>query len=180
MNLLVTTTLSCVIDTILPFLVRYISTFFFTKLRYSYTADDIKMRDELKNMKKEMSHISVHDEFAKYARLQRKFNQVNNTFNEKIRNKLNRKAAYETILIRILSALNGIYMAYLLYMYRKQPIIILPEGALWPFQNYFSWPSEHENAISLLSWIVIARLGVSGFKELLLFNDLYHMSEIVA
>ncbi|XP_020279240.1 tail-anchored protein insertion receptor WRB-like isoform X2 [Pseudomyrmex gracilis] len=106
MNLLVTTTLSCVIDTILPFLVRYISTFFFTKLRYSYTADDIKMRDELKNMKKEMSHISVHDEFAKYARLQRKFNQVNNTFNEKIRNKLNRKAAYETILIRILSALN--------------------------------------------------------------------------
>lgn len=41
------------------------------------------MRDELKNMKKEMSHISVHDEFAKYARLQRKFNQVNNTLNEK-------------------------------------------------------------------------------------------------
>jgi len=43
---------------------------------------DIELRNELKKLKDEMSDISVVDEFAKYAKLQRKCNQLENILNK--------------------------------------------------------------------------------------------------
>lgn len=51
-------------------------------------------------------------------------------------------------------------------MYKAVPVIVLPEGILWPVQNFLSWPGEDENTISLLMWTMIARLGVSGCRKL--------------
>lgn len=44
--------------------------------------DYIELQDELSNLKKEMTGISMVDEFAKYARLQRKCNQLESILKE--------------------------------------------------------------------------------------------------
>lgn len=53
-------------------------------------------------------------------------------------------------------------------MYKKEPVIILSEGMLWPIQGFLSWPSQHDNAISLTMWVVIARTGIFACKNLYL------------
>lgn len=44
--------------------------------------DYIELQDELHNLKKEMAGLSMVDEFAKYAKLQRKCNQLENILKE--------------------------------------------------------------------------------------------------
>lgn len=55
-------------------------------------------------------------------------------------------------------------MFTLLYLYRNKPVIILPKGILWPIQNLLSWPCYHEDSISLIMWLIIARLVVATCK----------------
>lgn len=43
----------------------------------------MELRSELFNLKQEMIGISIVDEFAKYAKLQRKYNKLEGTLKEK-------------------------------------------------------------------------------------------------
>lgn len=56
-------------------------------------------------------------------------------------------------------------MLILLYLYRNKPVIILPKGMLWPIHSLLSWPCYHEDSISLIMWLIIARLVVATCKR---------------
>lgn len=43
---------------------------------------DIELRKEMSNLKEEMAKLSIMNEFAKYAKLQRKYNQVESILKE--------------------------------------------------------------------------------------------------
>lgn len=43
---------------------------------------DIELRNELINLKQEMTGISIVDEFSKYAKLQRRYNKLESTLKE--------------------------------------------------------------------------------------------------
>ena len=47
------------------------------------TEEDHDMRNEMIDLKKQMSSISMVDEFAKYARLQRKYNKLQDQVKDK-------------------------------------------------------------------------------------------------
>ncbi|KOC63958.1 hypothetical protein WH47_01273 [Habropoda laboriosa] len=89
-----------------------------------------------------MVGISIVDEFSKYAKLQRKYNKLESVLKEKV-------------LMLILS-----------YLYNNKPVIILPKGILWPIQSLLSWPCYHEDSISLIMWLIIAKLVVSMCKKI--------------
>ncbi|XP_072763622.1 guided entry of tail-anchored proteins factor 1 [Anoplolepis gracilipes] len=161
MNLLVVTTLSCILDNIAPFLIKFIFPHVFAQRRY-----DIELRNELNSLKEEMAGLSIMNEFVKYAKLQRKYNQLENILKENVNQRLSWRLKLQILLIYSFRVLNGILILLLLYIYKKEPVIILSEGILWPIQDFLSWPCQHENAISLLAWIMIVRLGVSACIKL--------------
>ncbi|XP_011705410.1 PREDICTED: tail-anchored protein insertion receptor WRB-like [Wasmannia auropunctata] len=161
MDLLVISTLSCILDTIAPFFIRFISSHMLAQKRY-----DVELRKELNNLKENMARLSMVDEFAKYAKLQRRCNHAENTLKENMNQRLNQKLKLQLLLIYSVRALNGMFILWLLYMYKNEPVIILSENVLWPIQNFLSWPCQHENAISLLVWLAIIRLGISACKTL--------------
>ncbi|CAL1678331.1 unnamed protein product [Lasius platythorax] len=161
MNLLVVTTLSCIVDNIAPFFIKFIFSHVFAQRRY-----DIELRNELSNLKEKMAKLSIMNEFAKYAKLQRRNNQLENILKENMSQRLSWRLKLQILLTYSFRILNGILILLLWYMYKKEPVIILSEGALWPIQDFLSWPCQHENAISLLAWIMIVRLGVSACIKL--------------
>lgn len=161
MDLLVISTLSCILDNIAPFLIRFISSRVLAQKRY-----DNKLRKELSNLKENMAELSMVDEFAKYAKLQRQYNRVESILKENMNQQLNRRMKLQMLLIYSFRALNGMLILWLLYMYKSEPVIVLSEDVLWPIQNFLSWPCQHANAISLLAWLVITRLGISACKKL--------------
>lgn len=161
MNLLISSTLICILDHIIPSFIKFIISHIFVQQK-----DCNELQNELSNVKKEMAGFSMVDEFAKYARLQRKCNQLENILKEKKNQRLNSMLKLHMLLTIIFRMLNGILMLFLLFMYKKEPIIILSEGMLWPIQDFLSWPSQHENAISLVAWVAITKLGISACKKL--------------
>ncbi|XP_071565944.1 guided entry of tail-anchored proteins factor 1 [Temnothorax nylanderi] len=161
MDLLVVSTLSCVLHNIAPFLIRFISSRVLAQKKH-----DIELRKELSNLKEDMAGLSMVDEFAKYAKLQRQYNHVESILKDNVNQRLNRRLKLQMLLIYSFRALSGTLILWLFYMYKNEPVIVLSEDILWPMENLLSWPCQHENAISLLAWLVIAQLGVSACKKL--------------
>ena len=50
---------------------------------YSKTDSDLTLQNEMIDIKKEMNSISMVDEFAKYARMQRKYNKLEMEYKSK-------------------------------------------------------------------------------------------------
>lgn len=161
MNLFIVSTLSCFLHYIVPALIKSILSRVFAQKKY-----DRELWYELKNLKEEMAGISMANEFAKYAKLQRRCNKLESTLQNNTSQLNIWKLKLQWSLIIIFNVLNTMLMIILFYMYKAVPVIVLPEGILWPVQNFLSWPGEDKNAISLFMWTVIARLGISGCRKL--------------
>ncbi|XP_024872134.1 tail-anchored protein insertion receptor WRB-like [Temnothorax curvispinosus] len=161
MDLLVVSTLGCVLHNIAPFLIRFISSRVLAQKKH-----DIELRKELSTLKEDMAGLSIVDEFAKYAKLQRQYNHVESILKDNVNQRLNRRLKLQMLLIYSFRALSGTLILWLFYMYKNEPVIVLSEDILWPIENLLSWPCQHENAISLLAWLVIAQLGISACKKL--------------
>ncbi|KAL0117697.1 hypothetical protein PUN28_008835 [Cardiocondyla obscurior] len=161
MDLFIIATASCILDDIAPFLIKFVFSRVYVPNRY-----DVGLQKELSNLKEEMAGISMVDEFARYIKLLRRSNNVEGILVKNVKQRTNRVLKLRMLLIYVFRALNGILILRLLYMYKNEPVIILPKDILWPIQNLLSWPCQHENAISLLMWLSITRLGISAFKKL--------------
>ncbi|XP_039312905.1 guided entry of tail-anchored proteins factor 1-like [Solenopsis invicta] len=161
MDLLVVSTLSCILDVVAPFFIRFILSYVLVQKRY-----DVELRKELNNLKEGMARLSMVDEFAKYVKLQRQCNHVENVLKENVNRRLKWRLKVQMSLIYSVRALNGILIVWLLYMYKNEPVIILSEDVLWPMQDFLNWPCQRENAISLAVWLVITRLGILACKKL--------------
>ncbi|XP_076247482.1 guided entry of tail-anchored proteins factor 1 [Calliopsis andreniformis] len=160
MNLLIISTLSCVLEYVMPILIKYV-----TSHLYRLTKHDIEVRNELGNLKKEMAGISMVDEFSKYAKLQRKYNKLEDSLKERANERLSSRMKIQLFMTYGFRMLNGLFILVLLYLYRNKPVIILSKGMLWPLQSFLSWPCDYEDAISLPAWIIISRLVVSMCKK---------------
>ncbi|XP_012058775.1 PREDICTED: tail-anchored protein insertion receptor WRB-like [Atta cephalotes] len=101
MDLLAISTLICILDNIMPFLIRFISSYVLAQKRY-----DIELRKELSNLKENMAGLSMVDEFAKCAKLQRRYNHVENILKENINQRLNQKIKLQMLLIYSFRILN--------------------------------------------------------------------------
>ncbi|XP_034189975.2 guided entry of tail-anchored proteins factor 1-like [Osmia lignaria lignaria] len=161
MNLLIISTVSCVLEYVIPALIKYITSRF-----YTMNKQDIELRNELINLKQEMTGISIVDEFSKYAKLQRRYNKLESTVKEQVNERLSSRKKVQMYLTYGFRLLNGLFMIILLYQHKNKPVITLPKGTLWPIQSLLSWPSYQEDSISLFMWLIIAKLVISTCKKI--------------
>ncbi|XP_017881974.1 tail-anchored protein insertion receptor WRB-like [Ceratina calcarata] len=160
MSLLIISTVSCLLEYIVPSFVKYATSRFYTRSK-----QDVELRNDLINVKQEMGGVSILDEFSKYAKLQRRYNKLENELKEKANERQWFRMKVEAYITYSFRILNGILILILLYLYGNKPVIILPKGILWPLQSLLSWPCYHEDSISLVMWLVIARLVVVMYKK---------------
>ncbi|XP_077279589.1 guided entry of tail-anchored proteins factor 1 isoform X2 [Temnothorax americanus] len=161
MDLIVVSTLGCVLHNIAPFLIRFISSRVLAQKKH-----DIELRKELSTLKEDMAGLSIVDEFAKYAKLQRQYTHVESILKDNVNERLTRRLKLQMLLIYSFRALSGTLILWLFYMYKNEPVIVFSEDILWPIENLLSWPCQHDNAISLVAWLVIAHVGISACKKL--------------
>ncbi|XP_076624341.1 guided entry of tail-anchored proteins factor 1 isoform X1 [Colletes latitarsis] len=161
MNLFIVSTISCLLEYIVPILIKYI-----TSRVYTVSKHVTELRDELVNLKHEMGGIILNEEFSKYAKLQRKCNKLICIFKETVNERLSSRGKIQQFAIYGFHILNALFMLILFYLYKNKPVIIFPKGMLWPIQNFLSWPCYHEDSISLIMWVVISRVVVSSLKKI--------------
>lgn len=135
--------------------------------KLSSTCEDAAKRQQLNELKAELSKLSMVNEFAQYARLERRINAVTEDIKLKSKNKQDTlwKISIAAYVIYYVSQV--LIFGSLLICYRSEPLLQLPEGWVFPCGYILAFPSGIPGAVGITVWIVVCRHVVSKVdKEL--------------
>ena len=115
-----------------------------------------EVRREIAETRTEMAKISMMDEFAKHARLQRKLIKLQQELKTEKLSVSSTRLRLKVILGSATSILMALFMVLTLYFYRAEPVLVVPHPWLSPFSTIISWPSVETGAVSTLFWIAVS------------------------
>jgi len=125
------------------------------QLRYKTTTDEMKLRAEFKEMQKELATIPMVNEFARYAKLQRKMNKIEEAILAKGQSRMDQRESIRTKWTRYFQILNGLVLVYLSATQRYEPVIIGLTEWFWPLNQILAYPSGVDGSISTIVWLLI-------------------------
>ncbi|XP_075233573.1 guided entry of tail-anchored proteins factor 1 [Lycorma delicatula] len=147
--------------TILCFLSEYMSAFLkpvislFTQFGKSSFQD---LRSELCQTKNEMEKLSVTDDFAKYVKLQRKLNKMQDELKANINEQLKYSVKVRYGITYAVHGIINILYFIVCWCNWRTTVITLPENWLYPFSYVLSWPSSVSGGISVPNWLLITNV----------------------
>ena len=112
---------------------------------------------ELLKLRREQGSISIQNEFAKHARLQRKINLLTDRLNGIKKSQASDILKYYWISKLIMNSIFTILSAVLLYKYCYDPVIILPKNWFPYLHCFIAYPCNVEGAVSLPFWLMVCR-----------------------
>lgn len=126
------------------------------------------LQNEISVIRREMTHISMIDEFAKHARLQRRLNTLQEELKCRANARLSLNVKQNVIITYLAQILMWLIMLFLIWNYKYTPVIVVPAKWLSPVGSIFSWPTQEAGAISITVWFIItgtvARLTAASFR----------------
>ncbi|XP_077977359.1 guided entry of tail-anchored proteins factor 1-like [Glandiceps talaboti] len=154
--------LSC-LHALNPYLVRLI-------LRWTRkdSEEEFSKHQELKDLRKDLYSISAQDEFARYARIQRKINKLTEELGQKSKNRSMVFMKYQWSVIAVLYALQVFVYLFLIWKYYQQPVVLLDPEWLFPIATVLSIPTGVSGAVGITCWLFvcsrISRVVLDGVK----------------
>jgi len=151
-GLILAPTLQCLI-LMLPHLSNYVKE---RHLRAHHAATESR-KEELLQLKKELQTISMTDEFARHAKLQRKINAIQEVLTAETTEATNKATAVKN---KFHSACYGslIFSHLIMIMYhRSTPLFVLPAQWFGPINWIISFPTGINGAVGFTFWLVTCR-----------------------
>jgi hypothetical protein len=109
---------------------------------------------ELKN---DMKKLSMVDEFAKYAKIQRRLNQINLDLEATVGARQSLQSQVKRILTISGHVLLALATAVTVYKYRSVPVFIVPDTWFFPLNYILAYPTGIPGSISVVTWIFLLR-----------------------
>lgn len=148
-------------------------TAFIGSILFKVSDDEKKMRAEITDLKEKQAVLSVTDDFAKYAKLQR---QVDKLLNQVRAKGLERKS-YTTYLGMIFSVFTYVVHAMivlsLMIAMRSEPLLTFPQSYFSPLSAIVGFPSGVSGAVGLGFWFAICNSVISRLKT---YSSLRHQT----
>ncbi|XP_046664631.1 guided entry of tail-anchored proteins factor 1-like [Homalodisca vitripennis] len=119
-----------------------------------------KLKTDLSELQKDSFGINMTEEFAKYARLQRKIIKIQAEL------KTEALALQQSNMTNkmILQFVMGVVSVVLVYMFNAQPVVHLSSRWLYPVSSIMCWPGIQPGAISFLVWCAITNSVIKTFS----------------
>uniref|UniRef100_V5IEZ6 Guided entry of tail-anchored proteins factor 1 n=1 Tax=Ixodes ricinus TaxID=34613 RepID=V5IEZ6_IXORI len=115
------------------------------------------LRRQVCDLRAELGGISIVDEFAKYAKIQRKINKMYGGALASRSTEVDIHIQSPTWRpLRFCTSLMAITVAYLVWNYRSQPIVVLPEQWLSPIGSLLSPSATAPGGIGLTPWLLVS------------------------
>ncbi|NXP39881.1 WRB protein, partial [Leiothrix lutea] len=118
-----------------------------------------QMRAEIQAMKQELATISMMDEFARYARLERKINKMTDKLKTHGTVSLFQKKKDFLFLKSILS--RAALMISLIWKYYSEPVTVLPSKWLAPLERLVAFPTGVAGGVGITCWLVVCNKVVA-------------------
>ncbi|XP_023336970.1 tail-anchored protein insertion receptor WRB-like [Eurytemora carolleeae] len=144
---------------------------YLVELSSSVTEFEQDLRKQLKELQKELKGISMMDEFAEYARTERKINKVNEKLEacNSARNVQSGKAKWAFTLT--IHSITGLLTFLSVWSSWGEPVVILPAEWVWPVGWFLSSPGVGvSGGVSLPAWMALCR---TSYKMLPSFPSVF-------
>lgn len=111
---------------------------------------------QIKELRKEQSKISMMDNFAVHAKIQRRINKIemdlSNISDERTTNKLTLQLAIR-LGSRVMIAL---CMLFIILFYKNTPVYVFPNNFnFFPLNNLISYPNVEPGSVSVHAWLMV-------------------------
>ncbi|KAJ3253626.1 GET complex subunit get1 [Boothiomyces macroporosus] len=110
-----------------------------------------KLKSELLATRKELLQTSAQDEFAKWAKLKRKFDKLTVEYDECAKSIAGKKEVTVTFVSWGLPGLLWAFQILLLVIWRAEPVFYIPEQWFGPITNWLKFPFAPEDQLETFS-----------------------------
>ncbi|XP_018604198.2 guided entry of tail-anchored proteins factor 1 [Scleropages formosus] len=149
--------LSCnVVQTLLPSITSFVS-----KAFQKDAEQEMEMRTEIQNLKRELATISMMDEFARYARLERKINKMTDKLKTHVKMRSAQLAKIKWVVKIFFYVLQAALMICLIWTYYNDPVTVLPSKWITPLERVVAFPSGVAGGVGITCWLVVCNKVVA-------------------
>ncbi|KAL2096560.1 hypothetical protein ACEWY4_008708 [Coilia grayii] len=144
------------VKTLLPSLSSFLS-----RVLQKDAEQEMEMRTQIQDMKKELSTISMMDEFARYARLERKINKMTNMLKTHVKSRTAHQAKMKWIVNIVFYILQAALMISLIWKYYADPVTVVPSKWIAPLERLVAFPSGVAGGVGITCWLVVCNKVVA-------------------
>ncbi|XP_055633111.1 guided entry of tail-anchored proteins factor 1-like [Toxorhynchites rutilus septentrionalis] len=114
------------------------------------------LRAESEHIKRELSKISMRDDYIKYVKVERKLVAVDTKLNEAKSGESARRMVYEYGIQYGAYAILALSLVIISIFYRYTPVVVFGKNFNFaPFERVLSFPTGVPNSVSCVFWIVV-------------------------
>ncbi|XP_066555720.1 guided entry of tail-anchored proteins factor 1 [Amia ocellicauda] len=122
---------------------------------------ETQMRMEIQDMKQELATISMMDEFARYARLERKINKMTDKLKTHVKSRTAQLAKIKWVVNIVFYILQAALMISLIWKYYADPVTVLPSKWIAPLERLVAFPSGVAGGVGITCWLVVCNKVVA-------------------
>ncbi|XP_046392127.1 guided entry of tail-anchored proteins factor 1-like [Ischnura elegans] len=150
MELLLFSLFCSIVSAFVPLIVRFTINYV-----HRVSAHEVLLQNEAFSIKKEMDGISIVDEFAKHAKLQRKLIKIKDELKKLASARLSTSMKQKFLFTYVMHGVMGLLLVCIAWLYRSVPVIVFPPEKLWPLTDVISWPTGVPGGVSIAVWIFV-------------------------
>ncbi|XP_069616830.1 guided entry of tail-anchored proteins factor 1-like [Ranitomeya imitator] len=120
-----------------------------------------QMRSDIQGMRQELSSISMMDEFARYARLERKINKMTDKLKTHVKARTAQLAKIKWVVSIVFYVLQAALMISLIWKYYSEPVIVLPSKWIAPLERLVAFPTGIAGGVGITCWLVVCNKVVA-------------------
>ncbi|KAK7882910.1 hypothetical protein WMY93_029084 [Mugilogobius chulae] len=114
---------------------------FLSKMVQKDAEQESEMRAEIQEFKREQFSISMMDEFARYARLERKINKLTDQLKTHVKSRTAQQAKMKWIVNIVFYILQAALMISLIWKYYSDPVTVVPSRWIAPVERLVAFPT---------------------------------------
>ncbi|NP_001006892.1 tail-anchored protein insertion receptor WRB [Xenopus tropicalis] len=122
---------------------------------------EYEMRSDIQTMRQELSNISMMDEFAKYARLERKINKMTDKLKTHVKSRTAQLSKIKWVISIVFYVLQAALMVSLIWKYYSEPVTVLPSKWIAPLERLVAFPTGIAGGVGITCWLVVCNKVVA-------------------
>uniref|UniRef100_A0A8B9X724 Guided entry of tail-anchored proteins factor 1 n=4 Tax=Laurasiatheria TaxID=314145 RepID=A0A8B9X724_BOSMU len=120
-----------------------------------------QMRAEIQGMKQELSTVNMMDEFARYARLERKINKMTDKLKTHVKARTAQLAKIKWVISVAFYILQAALMVSLIWKYYSVPVAVVPSKWITPLDRLVAFPTRVAGGVGITCWILVCNKVVA-------------------
>ncbi|VTJ65129.1 Hypothetical predicted protein [Marmota monax] len=120
-----------------------------------------QMRAEIQDMKQELSTVNMMDEFARYARLERKINKMTDKLKTHVKARTAQLAKIKWVMSVAFYILQAALMISLIWKYYSVPVAVVPSKWITPLDRLVAFPTRVAGGVGITCWILVCNKVVA-------------------